>query len=392
MIRKEEILELRSEWGLREQVIEKDYVLGWTLAAIATHPVLGDSWVFKGGTALKKCHFETYRFSEDLDFTVIPDGPSTPEEVQPILQELAAWLYDRAGITVHAERCRCIPRANKRKKPICEVRFFYTGPLRTPNPGKIKFDLTSDERLVLPPERRAVIHLFSDPLPDAQVLTYPLAELFAEKLRALAERCRPRDLYDVVHIHRHGDLSDHVTQVKEALQAKCAFAGIPVPTYESIRDSPMAAAVEGDWVAMLGHQLPALPAVNSFWQALEPLFTWLETGAPLPALPRAEISADAVTDWRPSPTMARWDEHAPLELIRFAGANRLKVDLDYLAERGRRGWRRGVEPYSLRRTRRGSLLLYVVNDRGALRSYRVDRIRFVAVTSDPFIPQYLVEF
>jgi predicted nucleotidyltransferase component of viral defense system len=27
--------------------------------------------------------------------------------------------------------------------------------------------------------------------------------LFAEKLRALAQRCRPRDLYDVVHMHRH---------------------------------------------------------------------------------------------------------------------------------------------------------------------------------------------
>jgi len=28
------------------------------------------SWAFKGGTCLKKCYFETYRFSEDLDFTL----------------------------------------------------------------------------------------------------------------------------------------------------------------------------------------------------------------------------------------------------------------------------------------------------------------------------------
>jgi predicted nucleotidyltransferase component of viral defense system len=392
VIRKEEILELRAEWGLREEVIEKDYVLGWTLAAIAAHPILGDTWVFKGGTALKKCHFETYRFSEDLDFTVAADGPSTPDDVQPVVQELAAWLYDRAGITVHADRCRCIPRVNKRKKPTCQVRFVYTGPLQMPNSQQIKFDLTADERLVLPPERRPVVHLFSDQLPVAHVLTYPLAELFAEKLRALAERCRPRDLYDVVHIHRHGDLSDDLSNVRDALRAKCAFAGIPVPTYASIRDSPLATAVEADWAAMLGHQLPALPDVDAFWQALEPLFAWLETAAPVPALRRAERSIDELTDWRPPPTMARWDEQAPLELIRFAGANRLKVDLDYVAERGRKGWRRGCEPYSLRRTRRGRLLLYLVNDRGQLRSYGVDRIRSVAVTSDTFIPRYLVEF
>ena len=35
------------------------------------HEDLAESWVFKGGTCLKKCFFETYRFSEDLDFTLI---------------------------------------------------------------------------------------------------------------------------------------------------------------------------------------------------------------------------------------------------------------------------------------------------------------------------------
>jgi predicted nucleotidyltransferase component of viral defense system len=51
-------------------VVEKDYVLGWLLAGIGEHPATRDTWVFKGGTCLKKCFFETYRFSEDLDFTL----------------------------------------------------------------------------------------------------------------------------------------------------------------------------------------------------------------------------------------------------------------------------------------------------------------------------------
>jgi predicted nucleotidyltransferase component of viral defense system len=40
------------------------------LAGINGHNELAESWVFKGGTCLKKCYFETYRFSEDLDFTL----------------------------------------------------------------------------------------------------------------------------------------------------------------------------------------------------------------------------------------------------------------------------------------------------------------------------------
>jgi predicted nucleotidyltransferase component of viral defense system len=63
-------MDFTREFGLAARVIEKDYVLGWVLAGIFNHPVIGSSWVFKGGTCLKKCFFETYRFSEDLDFTL----------------------------------------------------------------------------------------------------------------------------------------------------------------------------------------------------------------------------------------------------------------------------------------------------------------------------------
>jgi len=51
-------LGMAGETGLTPQVVEKDYVLGWLLTAINTHPVLAEFWVFKGGTCLKKCYFE----------------------------------------------------------------------------------------------------------------------------------------------------------------------------------------------------------------------------------------------------------------------------------------------------------------------------------------------
>lgn len=54
MIDRSEIMEFSREFGLRANIVEKDYVLGWVLAGIFNHPDIGTSWVFKGGTCLKK--------------------------------------------------------------------------------------------------------------------------------------------------------------------------------------------------------------------------------------------------------------------------------------------------------------------------------------------------
>ena len=57
-------------------MVEKDYCLSWVLIAISMIPTLKNTLVFKGGTALKKCYFEDYRFSEDLDFSVTGEYPT----------------------------------------------------------------------------------------------------------------------------------------------------------------------------------------------------------------------------------------------------------------------------------------------------------------------------
>ena len=71
MIDRQELFELAREFSLRPDIVEKDYALGWLLAGIGQHPDTSATWIFKGGTCLKKCYFETYRFSEDLDFTLL---------------------------------------------------------------------------------------------------------------------------------------------------------------------------------------------------------------------------------------------------------------------------------------------------------------------------------
>jgi predicted nucleotidyltransferase component of viral defense system len=108
-----------------------------------------------------------------------------------------------------------------------------------PGLPKVRIDLTSDEVVVLQPAKKLVIH----PYPDADDLTtpigcYPIEELLAEKLRALSERCRPRDLYDVIHIHRHPDLVGRSTEVARVLERKCSHVGIGTPDAQMIQTSP----------------------------------------------------------------------------------------------------------------------------------------------------------
>jgi predicted nucleotidyltransferase component of viral defense system len=105
MISRRELEQLRAEWTLDIAVIEKDYLLGWLLAGIAAHPVLCRSWVFKGGTCPRKCYYETFRFSEDLDFTVMPGGPDDPRDLHHAFGEVAGWLREESSIelTVEAE-------------------------------------------------------------------------------------------------------------------------------------------------------------------------------------------------------------------------------------------------------------------------------------------------
>ena len=56
-------------------MLERDHLLSWVLAGISQISELRQTLVFKVGTALKKCYFGDYRFSEDLDFSCLADVP-----------------------------------------------------------------------------------------------------------------------------------------------------------------------------------------------------------------------------------------------------------------------------------------------------------------------------
>ena len=71
MISIDEVRRIAGALELEPRVIDHDYVLGCYLCFLGTQSIVQKKWLFKGGTALRKCYFEQYRFSDDLDFTVL---------------------------------------------------------------------------------------------------------------------------------------------------------------------------------------------------------------------------------------------------------------------------------------------------------------------------------
>ena len=188
VISRADIVERVGEWQLTEEVVEKDYVLGWLLWGFGSDPVLGDQWVFKGGTCLKKCYIETHRFSEDLDFTVLPGGPYRPEQIEPLLGRTLARVHDASGIDFSSKA----PALRFRPDELStEGRVYYIGPRQTPQAARVKLDISANETVVRPPVLREIAHPYPDgPLPG-RVRCYSFEEVFAEKIRAMAQRPDP---------------------------------------------------------------------------------------------------------------------------------------------------------------------------------------------------------
>src|SRR3990167_5853696 len=282
MIHKEEIQEKATEKGVGIDIVEKDYILSWVLAGIHNHTSTKNSWIFKGGTCLKKCYFETYRFSEDLDFTYRGEIHETTEDFyKNIFIEISQWVYDNSGVELPQQGIEFEVFQNKRNSTSVQGKLSYRGPIqrnvsiaRLP---RLKIDLTLDEPLILEPQIKNVDHAYSDMLEEGKkILAYSYEELFAEKLRALVQRLRQRDLYDVVHLYQQKDLNTNLNMLRQTLQKKCDLRSVPFPKIESIETHDNRKFLESEWAIQLRHQMPKLPPFDLFLDELKIILTWID--------------------------------------------------------------------------------------------------------------------
>ncbi len=218
MIHPKEINKYAGLNRVSDRQIEKDYVLTWVLYGISQHEVLKTAMAFKGGTALKKCYFEDYRFSEDLDFTLL-DENHDHQTLKDYLDEVFAWVKEEANIILKH-------KADDVHEKSGSSLFYinYIAPLGG-NLGSrdIKVDVTRGEILEFDLVKKTVFITYTDlPEESFQVLCYSLSEVLIEKMVALIGRTEPRDMYDfwyLVEIDRM-KIKDHEIEFREKAALK----------------------------------------------------------------------------------------------------------------------------------------------------------------------------
>ena len=220
MIDKNKIINIGKAAGIKPEAIERDYVMNLILDAFARCSSTRDTFFFKGGSCVHKCFtifqpcdgnkLDTYfthgRFSSDIDLTVNHKMMNTDAlieaftEVADYVKKIHGLIIDQFSFPIHQGK----------KKNNCRGYIHYQGPLYSPNfnSPKLKFDLTADERIVFQPYVRPIYHPYSNQGEETLLIakTYTLRDMFAEKLRALFERCSPRDVYDIHVLAKHPDI------------------------------------------------------------------------------------------------------------------------------------------------------------------------------------------
>ena len=249
MIKPGEIQQKARKIGVRDQQIEKDYILSWVLFGISKHEQLSQTIIFKGGTVLKKIYFEDYRFSEDLDFTLL-NSETKNEKIFEWFKETFEFIKEEANIPLE------IINDNEHGDGGINFYISYIGPLGGQGSNKkVKIDISRNEQLVFEPVIKSVFTDYSD-LEAHQLLCYPLEEILVEKMRSVMQRMQARDFYDIwylLEIHEL-DIDFYVNEFKE----KCESKGLQAADFPK-KLTERLPQYKGRWQSSLKEQIKYLP-------------------------------------------------------------------------------------------------------------------------------------
>jgi predicted nucleotidyltransferase component of viral defense system len=171
-------------WADQRQV-EQDLIISRALVDIFNDKMLGTELRFRGGTALNKLHFpKPLRYSEDIDLVRASSGP-----IGPILDQLRVVLEPWLG------------RANFDQSPVApKFRFRVEAEDGSGVPIRLKVEINTREIEAFDPPQTLALRVdnpwFSG---EAEIPTFSREEMLATKLRALLQRDKGRDLYDLSH-------------------------------------------------------------------------------------------------------------------------------------------------------------------------------------------------
>lgn len=173
-----------APWAEQRQV-EQDLIISRALVEIFSDPFLAEELRFRGGTALNKIHFpEPLRYSEDIDLVRTSAGP-----IGPILDRLRALLEPWLGPANFAQS-QIAPK----------FRFRIPAEDGGEAPIRLKLEINTRETQAYDP---ILLAPFAVENPwfagNAMIPTFSNEEMLATKFRALLQRDKGRDLYDLAH-------------------------------------------------------------------------------------------------------------------------------------------------------------------------------------------------
>lgn len=249
-----------GERRVPEAVIERDYCLAWFLFGLSQSKIK-EKLIFKGGTALRHCYFLNYRFSEDLDFTIIDVIPL--EEILKEFENIYSWIKDESGIIF----------SNTRKEPSSESTYTFYISYLGPLPGKekeVKVDITFREIILKPIEEKNIIKTYQeyeDFLEKPKVKIYSLDEVAIEKICALFSLARnePRDLYDLHYLIENQQLD--IASLLYDVQRKMNFKGI---LFENVKNEFLKKEIrlKNAWEKRLSKQMAVLPEYDNVFRTV----------------------------------------------------------------------------------------------------------------------------
>lgn len=231
MIDRTDILRIARKHGFPAGTIEKEYMLTVFLREIAKF----GGFVFKGGTALSKVYPDYYRISEDLDFTYAGSGLKEAEEaIRTVCRNLDLDIKDENETSNSYN---------------AEIKFV--GPLQYLN--NIKIDVSIREKPVFEPNKVRIKTFYADIEPFT-VNVFDLREIVSEKIRALMQRSKPRDYFDIWFLLKNKKFD--AKEIRTAVIEKCNRIGIKYDPEKIFSDTE---TLRKQWKTDLIHLVRELP-------------------------------------------------------------------------------------------------------------------------------------
>ncbi|MAF36757.1 hypothetical protein CL622_06590 [archaeon] len=183
MISKDGLRKIAQDTGLALYQQEKDYLL---MLFLYFYYRRYQEAIFKGGTCLKYT-LGIDRFSEDLDFNI-----KNPRKFKQQLQETLNEIT-KLGISNEF-----IKEETFKQAYTCEISFngpLFNGSRQTRN--KFRIDAGYRDGTIKKPNWKTIVSPYPETSKNILILTMQTEEMFVEKVKALLERKKGRDLYDV---------------------------------------------------------------------------------------------------------------------------------------------------------------------------------------------------